>query len=131
VRNVRKRIVALLIICVVGAVAASLGVFAFRATVQSTPVGDILLNPSAWVNRTVVVEGSLSGPFGHVAEGAPPYDYELSSNGTIGVLWKGSDTQYTSANVRIQGVVRQGRTADGLWPSVTCYYIEAETVDIV
>jgi hypothetical protein len=128
---VRKRIVALLIICVVGATAASLGIFALRANVQLTPVSDILLNPSAWVNRTVVVEGSLTGPFGHVAEDAPPYNYELNSNGTIGVLWSRSDTQCSSTHVRIQGVVRQGKKAAGLWPILVCYYIEAETVDIV
>jgi hypothetical protein len=131
VRNVRKRIVASLVICVVSAVAASLGILAFKATVQLTSVGDIMLNPSAWVNKTVVVEGNLTGPLGSVPENAPPYNYELNSNGTIGVFWSGSDTQYSSANVRIQGVVRQGTRASGPWPVLTCYYIEAETIDVV
>jgi hypothetical protein len=131
VRNVRKRMVALLIICFVSAVAASLEIFALRSTVELTSVREIMLNPSVWVNKTVVVEGSLCGPMGHVAEDAPPWNFELSSNGTIGVVWYDSH-MYSSTIVRIRGVVRQGTRAGGIWPfPAECYYIEAKTIDIL
>lgn len=102
------------------------------STVELTSVDEIILNPLVWVNKTVVVEGVLSGPFGHVCEDAPPWDYCLGSNGTIGVLWRESRAYISSPRVRIRGVVRQGVMAAGIWPfPATCYYIEAETIDIL
>jgi hypothetical protein len=95
-------------------------------------IKEINLNPSAWVNKTVVVEGNLTGPLVFITENAPPWNYELSSNGTrIGVLWNRDDV-YNSANVRVSGVVRQGRRAGGLLePPPICYYIEAERIDML
>jgi hypothetical protein len=130
VRNVRKKTVALLIICLVSVVVASLEIFALNSNVELTSVDDILLNPWDWVNKTVVVEGTLAGPMGYLVEEAPPWNYQVSSNGTIGVLLKGSQT-YSSIRARVHGVVRQGTRAAGIWPISTCYYIEAETVDIL
>jgi len=101
-------------------------------TVELTSVDEIILNPLVWVNKTVVVEGSLSGPMGYIAENAPPWNYQLCSNGTLGALWPNSHGHvYSSTIVRIHGVVRQGTRAAGIWPISTCYYIEAETIDIL
>lgn len=93
--------------------------------------GIIMNDPSAWVNRTAVVEGNLTGPLVFIPEGAPPWNYELNSNGTtIGVLWKQGDV-YDSANVRVSGVVRQGRRAGGDIPPEIVYYVEAERIDML
>jgi hypothetical protein len=109
---------------------------------NATPIAsisEINLDPSAWVNKTVVVEGQLSGPYMYFT--AISYDYVLSSNGTkvafnddlglnsIGVdlgnsIWNGS------VNVVIVGTVRQGIIGTiimGAQPTVI-YYIEAESV---
>ncbi len=93
---------------------------------------EIALNPSACVNKEVVVEGNLTGPLVFIPENAPPWNYELSSNGTrIGVLWNRDDV-YNSANVRVSGVVREGRRAGGLLePPPICHYIEAERIDML
>jgi hypothetical protein len=128
----RKKIVALLILCIMSVVVASFELFVFRTTVQATSVDEIAFNPSAWVNKEVVVEGNLTGPLVFIPENAPPWNYELSSNGTrIGVLWNRDDV-YNSVNVRVSGVVRQGRRAGGLLePPPICYYIEAERIDVL
>lgn len=123
--------VTLLFVCIVSVFMASLNLFAFRATVQATSVDEIRLNPSAWVNKEVVVEGKLTGPLVFVPENAPPWNYELSSNGTLGVLWNSSSV-YNSISVRVYGVVREGRQAGGLVePPPICYYVEAERIDIL
>jgi DNA-binding transcriptional ArsR family regulator len=105
----------------------------------SLSVGDIVMSdPSAWVNRTVVVEGLLGMVFFPAFESSP-WNYELiSGNQTIGVsistsvnmsaFWGMSNF---SGYVSIYGVVESGQftfTDQQIPPEVT-YYIEAETVE--
>jgi hypothetical protein len=102
-------------------------------------INEITLDPSAWVNRTVVVEGKLNGPFAYVT--SIPWYYELSVNGTItpqnalgpnciGVNLGNKGGAYESVNVVVIGVVRKGEIGTivaGAQPTIT-YYIEAEYV---
>jgi hypothetical protein len=71
-------------------------------------INEITLDPSAWVNRTVVVEGKLNGPLAYFT--SIPWYYELSANGTItpqdalgpnciGVDLGNKGSAYESANV--------------------------------
>ncbi len=109
---------------------------------NATPVAsinEITLDPSAWVNRTVVIEGKLNGPFMYFT--SISWDYELSVNGTImpqdalgpnciGVYLGNKGGVYESADAVIVGVVRKGEIGTivvGAQPIVT-YYIEAESV---
>ena len=107
----------------------------------STPFLDIITSdPSAWLNRRVVVEGNLSGPYDVFIPEAniPPYNYVLNTpSGSIGVLWNSSNL-YSSVKVTVYGVVRIGKvqTMQFLYPSgqrvyPTVYYIEAETVEFM
>lgn len=87
-----------------------------------TSLGIIVSNPSAWVNKTVVVQGALGVQI-HLPWQITLWNYVLvSSNGInqIGVLWNGAVPN--SSQVQIYGVVRQG--LEGL-----VFYIKAETVD--
>jgi DNA-binding transcriptional ArsR family regulator len=105
----------------------------------SVNVNEITVNPSAWVNRTVVVEGVLSLVFFPVFEYSP-WGYELiSGNQTIGVSMSASVNMSAlwnhgfngSGYVRIYGVVEKGEiifTPGWGSPEVT-YYIEAEAVE--
>jgi hypothetical protein len=70
----------------------------------------IMSDPSAWVGRTVVVEGSIS-PYLPPGWWWPPWNYELSSNGTtIGVSWQGGDYNiYNGINVTVLGVITAGQ----------------------
>ena len=101
-------------------------------------LGAINSNPSGWVNRTVVIEGKLSGPSCYIPEDHPPWNYELfgpdetiETIGTletvaIGVLWNGRD-QYAFEDVIVIGVVREGHFYS--WGHTTvCYYIEAQKI---
>jgi hypothetical protein len=102
-------------------------------------INEITLDPSAWVNRTVVVEGKLNGPFAYFT--SIPWYYELSVNGTImsqdalgpnciGVDLGNKGSVYESANAVVIGVVRKGEIGTivaGAQPTIT-YYIEAENV---
>jgi hypothetical protein len=100
------------------------------AAAQKATVEEIMLAPSAWVNKTVVIEGSLTGPLFFAPEVMPPWNYMLSSNGTIGVLWTGAE--YDSAFVKVYGVVRKGWVTGILaWPWTTCYYIQAVRVELL
>jgi hypothetical protein len=126
----KKKIVALFIIIIASVVVLLLNPLPFRTVVQITSVDEIMLNPSAWVNKKVLVEGKLNGPLFFIPEDMPPWNYELSSNGTIGVRWNGNDI-YNYVNVRVYGVVRQG-TRGGIWfPPQICYYIEAKIIDML
>ena len=109
----------------------------------STPFLDIITSdPSAWLNRRVVVEGNLSGPYDVFIPEAniPPYNYVLNTpSGSIGVLWNSSAaTSVNSMKVTVYGVVRMGKVQTMLFefPSgqriyPTVYYIEAETVEFI
>lgn len=110
-------------------------------------------NPSAWVNTTVVIQGTLtqypdpsnSGLIGfstgpYIPPGfeippdiiPPPWNYTLSSSngiGNIGVLWNGTAASPNYSQVQICGVVRQGIEEDFFGTNTTVFYIEALTVD--
>jgi hypothetical protein len=58
-----------------------------NATATSVSVEEISLNLSSWLNRTVVVEGNLTGPYDYTGPYVYAWNYKLSSNGiTIGVF---------------------------------------------
>lgn len=96
-------------------------------------------DPSAWVNRTVIVEGMLAVV---VYSPSPwmvsfPFNYELTSNGTtIGVSWS-INPNYSNQNVLIVGIVTTGwataYNVNGTLESVgpVIYFIEAEAIDIL
>jgi hypothetical protein len=124
----RKKTVVLVIVCTalaIGGVAAFFELVVFTPAQQKVSIDQILLNPDAWVNRRVEVEGNFSGPVVSTPEEAPPWNYELVSNGAIGVAWK-SGVNYELGVVMVTGIVREG-TRGGPSASGVCY-IEAETV---
>jgi len=96
----------------------------------------IMSNPSPWVNKTVTVEGSLSGVLAFPSFESSPWNMELNfGNLTIGVsLANNVDTSLwnqTNQYVRIQGMMKKGEityTGNILPPEVT-YYIEAEVIE--
>lgn len=98
----------------------------------ATPVGKSVLDLSALVNETVVVEGEITGPLVFIPEGMPPWSYELDSNGTvIGISWNGGDF-FNWTSVRVYGVVTQGTLSGGLTePPGTVYYVKAERIDLL
>jgi hypothetical protein len=100
-------------------------------------LGIITGDPSAWVNRTAQVEGNISS-FLPAGFWWPPYNYELSSNGTmIGVSWQGEYSLYNGKNVMVLGIVTEGRWNEMLANGTVTtygpviYFIEAERVDIL
>ena len=103
---------------------------------ESTSVLNIIVSdPSAWVNRTVVVEGTI-GSFLTPGFWWPPWNYELSSNGTtIGVSWQG--TSYNGENVTVLGVVTGGQWSEALANGTVAlygpvvYFIKAERIDVL
>jgi hypothetical protein len=129
VRNMRKKAVVLVIVCtalVMSAVAAFFELVVFNPAQQKVSIDQILLNPDAWVNRRVEVEGNFNGPVISTPGVTPPWNYELVSNGTIGVAWKSSDN-YELGVVMVTGIVRK-ETIESLQSAPGVYYIEAETV---
>jgi hypothetical protein len=128
VRNMRKKAVVLVILCTafgISAVAAFFELAVFNPAQQKFSIDQILLNPDAWVNKRVEVEGNLSGPVVSTPE-APPWNYQLVSNAAIGVAWNSSDN-YESGLVMVTGTVRK-ETTGSLQSASGVYYIEAETV---
>ena len=99
----------------------------------SATVDEITANPSAWVNKKVVVEGVANEDwYMSWGWGWPPWDWGLNSNGaTIGVF---SSQIFDRMNVLVLGVVTAGQwsetsvngTHKSYGPNV--YFIEAETV---
>jgi outer membrane murein-binding lipoprotein Lpp len=58
-----------------------------NATATSVSVDEISLHPSTWLNRTVAVEGNLTGPYNYAGLLVYAWNYLLSSNGTsVGVF---------------------------------------------
>lgn len=104
------------------------------------PIAIITSNPSAWVNRTVVVESNLSA-VGFPALEQSPWSYQLSSDGqTVGVSLSASvntnssfwyQVAHFSPSARIYGVVEKGEitTTGNMLPPEDTYYIEAEIVE--
>lgn len=103
---------------------------------QTIAVSTLTSDPSAWVNRTVVVEGNISA-YNPPGWWDPPWNYELSSNATIGVFWQGNYNLYNEKNVIIRGVVMEGQWREMLanWTSTlfgpVVYFIKAERIDIL
>lgn len=113
----------------------------------SSSIEDMVLgDPFVWVNRTVMVEGNLTGPYGAPAFEQVPWGYQLSSgNQTIGVnlsynFWSSVNASSGFWNqlwyngsvfIRIYGVVEQGEITftGNLFPSEVTYYIETEAVE--
>jgi hypothetical protein len=98
----------------------------FNPAKQKVSIDQILLNPDAWVNKRVEVEGNFSGPVASIPEEAPPWNYELVSNGAIGVAWN-SSANYESGVVMVTGIVRE-ETRGSLQSASVVYYIEAGRV---
>lgn len=98
-----------------------------------------LSNLSAWVNKSIVIEGKLCGPSIYIPESVPPWNYELfGPNETIetigklgtvamGVLWNGED-EYAFEKVIVIGVVREGHWLYLYGEQPVCYYIEAQEI---
>jgi hypothetical protein len=129
VRNMRKKAVVLVIVCTalaISTVAAFFELVLFNPAQQKVSIDQILLNPDAWVNRRIEVEGNFSGPVVSIPEEAPPWNYELISNGAIGVAWN-SSANYEFGEVMVTGIVREG-TRGSLQSASVVYYIEAERV---
>jgi cell division protein FtsL len=101
----------------------------------SVSVDEITANPSAWVNKRVVVEGNtiLDWDWGW-GWWWPPWNFGLSSNETtIGVSWQGSLDN--GKNVLVLGVVTEGQWNELLANGTTAtygsivYFIKAETIE--
>jgi hypothetical protein len=122
---------------------------------QTTTVGIITSDPSAWVNKTVVLEGNVDGPLIYPGDWSPPYDCQLNSSGQVIGLSFGASVNLTSLysnryvdattgngstvriyflnssiTVRIHGIVKKGEISN-LGPPQVTYYIEAEKVERV
>jgi len=102
---------------------------------STIPLSIITSDPSAWLNRTVVVEGAISS-FLPPGFWWPPWNYELNSSGTkIGVSWNG--TFLNGENVTVLGVVTGGRwnevLANGTFTQYgpVVYFIEAERINVL
>jgi hypothetical protein len=103
-------------------------------------INQINNDPGAWENKTVVVEGNLSGGWGYFT--AISYYYVLSSNGTIVRNSLDLDPNSIGVNLRIAdggvydyvhaviiGVVKKGFIGNLSFTNPTIiYYIEEETI---
>jgi hypothetical protein len=117
-------------------------------------------DPSALVNKTVVLKGRMDGPIMMPGDMRLPYSYELNSDGqTIRLSFSASvnltsfySNQYVDAAtinitnhsvgsirvyflnsslvVVVYGVVKEGETIYAVWPPQVTYYIEVEKVEI-
>ena len=97
------------------------------------PLDIIVNNSSAWVNKTVLVQGTLTAINVIVLGGAPPWNYFLvSRNGIdqIGVFWEDDGLPEVS-QVQIYGVVKQGIWTNQFRGNTTVFYIEAKTIDLI
>jgi hypothetical protein len=161
-RNMGKKTTILATVCIIIAVVVFFEFYVFKLSIyQTTTVSIITSDPSAWVNKTVVLEGNLDGPLIMMADAPLPYDYELNSSGqTIGLTFSTSvnltsfygNQYFTSATtnmtdqrtytirvyllnssitVRIYGIVREGYQYSFNTPEWAVYYIEAEKVERV
>jgi hypothetical protein len=143
----KKKPMVLLTICILFVAVASLLLYTLRPTGQAqkqnptltstnslvedyASIGEILQDPSAWVNKTVVVEGNLSGFFLYSPEDMD-WSYKLSSDEwTIGVAHI-SIGDYSSAPARVYGLVRErARYPYPFWHGGR-YYIEAEKIELL
>jgi len=112
---------------------------------RSSSITDMILSdPSSWVNRTVIVEGDLSGLLVFPAFESSPWDNELfKDNQSIGVFigdakFVNSSGAITSEQilndyglVTVYGVVEKGIFYDSWFGNSVTYYIAAEIVEIL
>jgi hypothetical protein len=136
-----KKTTILVTLCIIFLVAVSFEFFVFRvpSLQQATSVDEIVSNPSAWLNRTVLVEGNLSGPrllrqspTNHSELLFSPWQYNLSStSASIGVFWSTGVALNGSVVVEVYGVVRKVTVMESIDPpkATIVYYIEAEKVE--
>lgn len=133
-----KKVAVLVTVCFVIVAVAFFEFFVFRTPVQQTiSVNEITSNPSAWLNRTVVVEGNLSGPIFNISRFSP-WQYNLTSaSARIGVFWSMGVGLNGSVAVKVYGVVRKVTVIyddSGISKpsaSTIVYYIEAEKVELL
>ena len=139
-----KKITILATACVIIVVVVFFEFYVFKTSMQQTTTVSIITNdPSAWVNRSVVVEGNIN-LFMNFGSSAPPWNYVLKSNETfIGVFWLGNSDfllkggknwVVTGVNVTVIGDVTKGywyRYVNGTAVSrgPVTYFIEAETIN--
>jgi len=87
-------------------------------------VSDLELNPSAWLNQKVAVQGKLVGPIGFVAMGIPPPWNKIlyDAHASLGVRgWGGT---YRLENVLVIGVIRR-EIYEYRGREITFYYLDA------
>jgi hypothetical protein len=104
---------------------------------QTTPVEEIIHDPSSWVNKTVIVNGILA----NVPQPNPTYYGPFPENQTVflNVQWNSSDVlipQYNATTAIVHGVIRaeEWTTPNIMPPNPTkqvVYYIEAERVELL
>ena len=95
----------------------------------SSNVNSIMSDPSAWVNKTVAVEGNITPYMSYLT--SFPWNYQLNSNGAIiGVSWQGNN-DITGVNVLVLGVVTEGQVTIPIngTPTQNVYFIEAQRID--
>jgi hypothetical protein len=144
-----KKASALVILAIVMGVGVVVIVGTMTATTNQTTLQRIVANPTAWLNKTITIEGYLS-PCLPPGWCWPPFNWELSSspnttgvmsvadNGTcfgsnaVGVAWY--NVSKSNQHVVVTGVVTAGRWT-GLFANGTespigpiVYYINAENV---
>jgi uncharacterized coiled-coil protein SlyX len=103
-----------------------------NVTATVVTVDEITLNASAWLNKTVIVEGKLFGPMVSIPEKMPPGGYivcrsnETSETPTIfvWVSWNNGGG-YNFTNVIVVGIVRFASSGDFFEGG---FFIEAESV---
>jgi hypothetical protein len=110
--------------------------FVFRTPMWHTvSLNEITSNPSAWLNRTVVFEGNLSGPMFNMSRFSPwQYDF-TSASVKIGVFWSMGVGLNDSLAAKVYGVVRKVTMITDIGinhpsTSIIVYYIEAEKVEL-
>ena len=145
-RNTRKEAIVLVTICSIIVVVVFFESIVFRTPKQLPwiSVDEIMNDPSAWVNRTVTVEGNFSGPVFFPPFEHSPWNYTLSSDDiTVGVSLNtsviaisGFDNFSGSTPVVIHGIVEKGEDVienftDRSLETKDVYYIAADRIDWV
>ncbi|MGA2768914.1 MAG: hypothetical protein ABSF24_11470 [Candidatus Bathyarchaeia archaeon] len=131
-----KKVTVLVTVCFMIIVAVFFEFFVFRTPVQQTiSVDEIASSPSAWLNRTVLVEGNMSGPSLFLQpEMFSPWQYNLTSaSAHIGVFWSTGVALNGSVPVKVYGVIKEVTVFSSLQPPVSSivYYVNAEKVELV
>jgi hypothetical protein len=136
--NLRKKTTFLLTVCILILVVVFLEFYGFNNPhQQTTPVNEIIYDPSSWVNKTVIVEGILA----NVPLPNPTYYGLFPENQTVflNVQWNSSVAlipQYNATTAIVHGVIREEEwTPQNIMPPNSTkekvYYIEAERVQLL